>query len=150
MKKCLILVTLVAVLLSSLPGYAGEYENGLAQAKKENRPLLLYLTAQNCYYCVAMEKTTLADKEILAIVKKDFVFVMADIEKRADLLKTYPIRGTPSSVFLDPSGKKLLSIPGYIGKSDFKMTLEYVRDGHYKTTEFADYRKKNAEKAEKK
>ena len=124
---------------------ATEYEAGLNQAKKENKPLVLYLNERNCGWCVAMERTTLGDKEIVAILKKDFVFVMADVEKRYDLLKTYPIRGTPTSVFLDPNGKKLLSIPGYIGKSDFKMTLEYVRDGYYKTTDFVEYRKKHAQ-----
>ena len=45
---------------------ATEYEAGLNQAKKENKPLVLYLNTKNCYYCVAMEKTTLADKEIEA------------------------------------------------------------------------------------
>jgi len=150
MKRYLVLIPLLfSALLCCCPVMATEYEAGLNQAKKENKPLVLYLNTKNCYYCVAMEKTTLADKDIEAILKKDFVFVMADVEKRSDLLKTYPIRGTPTSVFLDPSGKRLLSIPGYIGKSDFKMTLEYVRDGHYKTTDFVEYRKKYA-KAEKK
>jgi thioredoxin-related protein len=147
MKKCLLFVTLLAILFTSLPVYGVEYESGLVQAKKENKPLYLYLNSPSCYYCVAMEKTTLADKEIVALLKKDFVFVMADIDKRDDLLKTYPIRGTPSSVFLDPSGSKIRSlptIPGYIGKSDLKMVLEYIRDGHYKNTEFAKYRKKHS------
>lgn len=147
MKKSLfpVLVALVFGVLSA-SGFADDYDNALKAAKKENKPLCLYFFSNSCYYCVVMDKTTLDDPEIGSILKKDFVFLRIDSEKAGHLARLYSIRGTPTSWFLDSSGKRVFEAPGYIQKPLYKRVLEYVKGKHYNEMELQDYLKKTSDK----
>ena len=61
-----------------------------------------------------MDRTTLADKEIAATLKRDFVFLRVDADRSAKLARLYRLTGTPSSWFIDPAGKRIGEIPGYV------------------------------------
>jgi thioredoxin-related protein len=90
-----------------------------------------------------MDRSVLRDTEIEALLKKDFVYVRIDVEKTTDLAKLYGIRGYPSSWFLEPSGARIIEVPGYVQKPLFKKVLQYVKGGHYRTTDVNDYLKKH-------
>jgi thioredoxin-related protein len=90
-----------------------------------------------------MDRSVLGDTEIEALLKKDFVYVRIDVEKTTDLAKLYGIRGYPSSWFLEPSGARIIEVPGYVQKPLFKKVLQYVKGGHYRTTDVNDYLKKH-------
>ena len=62
--------------------------------------------------------------------------------RRADLAKLYGVRGFPSSWFLEPSGARVIEVPGYVDKSVFKKVLQYVKGGYYKSTDINAYLKK--------
>jgi thioredoxin-related protein len=90
-----------------------------------------------------MDRSVLGDTEIETLLKKDFVYVRIDVEKTTDLARLYGVRGFPSSWFLEPSGSRIVEVPGYVQKSLFKKVLQYVKGGHYKTTDVNDYLKKH-------
>jgi len=119
-----------------------QYEKTLQAAKKDGKPVMLYFWSQTCYYCKQMEKNTLADKEIGAILDKDFYLLRINVEKSPDLAKLYQVKGYPSSWFLESSGKRIIEAPGYIQKPLFKKILEYVKGNHYKNTDIHEYLKK--------
>jgi thioredoxin-related protein len=143
MRKHLWVILAFALVLSIAPSvFAQDYDSALKTAKKENKPLLLYFFNRACYYCTLMEKNTLADKEVGALLKKDFVFLQVDTDKSSDLSELYRIAGTPSSWFVESSGKALFQVPGYIQKPDYKTLLEYVKGKHYKEMDISAYLKK--------
>ncbi len=89
-----------------------------------------------------MDRSVLGDKDIEAILKRDFIYVRIDAEKSGDLARLYGVRGFPSSWFLEPTGARLFEAPGYVDKSVFRKVLQYVKGGHYRTTGINDYLKK--------
>ena len=143
MKK-LTLAFAAFVLLFASSALASDYDGALKTAKKENKPVLLYFFNKGCGYCTMMDKDTLSDKEITAVLKKDFVFLRVDTDNSEDLAMLYEIRGTPTSWFLEPSGKPIRQFPGYIQKGDYKTLLAYVKGKHYKETDVMSYFKKTA------
>jgi len=135
------IVSLVLLLLSC-PSFALDYDNALRTAKAENKPLLLYFYSDTCYYCNMMDKDTLADGGVNATLRHDFVFLRIDVDRSKDLARLYRITGTPSSWFLEPSGKRLFEAPGYVQKSDYKTILEYVKGKYYDSMDLMAYMKK--------
>jgi|WetSurMetagenome_2_1015567.scaffolds.fasta_scaffold159317_3 thioredoxin-related protein len=146
MKKAMYAVC-VAVMLLVSPVLASDYDSALKTAKKDSKPVLLYFFNKSCGYCTMMDKDTLADKDVSAVLKKDFVFLRVDTDRWADLAMLYEVRGTPSSWFLDPSGKPIRQIPGYIPKKEYKTVLEFIRGRHYKEMDIQAYFNMKASKS---
>ncbi len=148
MKKFSFVLAIALLLLSSFAFAASseDYTNALKAAKKENKPLLLYFFSRSCYYCTLMDSKTLADKEVAAVLKRDFVFLRVDADKSDDLGRLYRISGTPSSWFLESSGKRVGEIPGYVKSGDYKAILAYMKGNHYNEINLEDYMKKAAGK----
>jgi thioredoxin-related protein len=126
MKKP-IFALLIVILFIGTSVYGLDYNGALKAARKENKPVLLYFFSKSCGYCTLMDKDTLADKDVAALLKKDFVFLRVDTDKSEDLAMLYGIRGTPWSWFLDSSGKRVRQAPGYISKAEYKVLLESVK-----------------------
>jgi len=86
-----------------------------------------------------MDKETLADKDVAGVLNKDFVFLRVDTAKSPDVSMLYKIYGTPSSWFLESSGKRILQAPGYMSKKDFKIVLDYIKGKHYTKIGIEEY-----------
>jgi thioredoxin-related protein len=130
---------LIAALLLPLSARALTYDGALKAAKTQNKPVLLYFFSDSCRYCTIMDRETLADKEIAAMLNKDFVFLRIDTGRSADISALYRVYGTPSSWFLESSGKRIFQAPGYMPKRDFKTVLNYVKGKHYKQMDIEEY-----------
>ena len=141
MKKLICALFLAALLVVFLvpSANAGEYDSALKAAKSQNKPLLLYFFSKSCGYCTLMDKSTLADGDVRAMLQRDFVFLRVDVDRSGDLSAFYRIMGTPSSWFLDASGKRILEAPGYIQKPTYKKLLEYVKGKHYNDMDVEAY-----------
>ena len=136
-------VLAAAAVFSPIPLLAEDYASAMKRAKAEDKAIVLYFSSQYCPYCVAMERDVLADKEIAKTMKQNLVSVRIDVEIRTDLARKYGIRGYPTTCFLEPSGKPLIKVPGYVDKKEFKVMLEYARGKHYKTIGLREYMKKS-------
>jgi thioredoxin-related protein len=89
-----------------------------------------------------MDRSVLGDTEIEGMLNREFVYVRVNADKTTELAKLYGIRGFPSSWFLEPSGARVMEVPGYVDKSVFKKVLQYVKGGYYKSTDINAYLKK--------
>lgn len=123
-------------------GRPNDYDNALKAAKGEKKPLVLYFFSKSCYYCTVMDKETLANSEVAGMIRRDFVFLRVDVDKSAELSRLYRVTGTPSSWFLDSSGKRILEAPGYIQGPVYKKVLEYIKGKHYNNMDVQTYLKK--------
>lgn len=146
MRKHQLTLLVVAFVFFAGSAFALDYNGALLTAKKDNKPLMLYFFSKTCFYCVAMEKTTLADKDIQGTLKGDFVVAWIDTDDDTKLAQLYSIRGTPTTWFLDSSGKRISEVPGYVQKERFQKVLEYVKGKHYAGMDLLTYLKKTAAK----
>jgi len=89
-----------------------------------------------------MDRDVLGEKEVSTALRNNTVYLRIDVEKREDLARFYGVRGYPTTTFLEPNGQRILQIPGYIEKNDFKRLLTFVRGKYYKTTNIKEFLQK--------
>ena len=64
-----------------------DYEDGLAYARKINKPILLDFTGYACVNCRKMENNVWSDTAVLPILKKDVVLISLYVDDKRDLPK---------------------------------------------------------------
>ncbi|WP_309707790.1 thioredoxin family protein [Armatimonas sp.] len=91
---------------------AQQIEKALIEAKRGKKNVLLQFGANWCGWCHKLHKLCDEDKAIAAELKKNFVVVLIDVDKKhnEDINKRYgnpTQKGLPVIVVLDPTGKQL-------------------------------------------
>ncbi len=108
-------VAMTAGLLAAVPAFAGgdwndagvqwqPYEQGLAAAKKDKKPVLLVFFTEWCPHCSNYSKE-FHDEKVVAQSKK-FVMIRLDKDKNAEISKKYAPDGEyiPRTYFLSSDG----------------------------------------------
>ncbi|HID44366.1 MAG TPA: thioredoxin family protein [Chromatiaceae bacterium] len=85
-----------------------------AQAKAQNRLVLVDLSAEWCAYCKKMDATTWQDAAVLAAIEQDYVPVQIMDEKDPELAERYRQYGRPAVIIMDANGKELMRKRGYM------------------------------------
>ncbi len=70
------------------------YLEALAQAKKENKPIVLDFYASWCAPCMKMLKETFPDPKVAKLLSQ-CVFVKVDTDKHPELAKSFGVLGKP-------------------------------------------------------
>ncbi|SEH06441.1 thioredoxin family protein [Candidatus Venteria ishoeyi] len=97
-----------------------------AQAKAENKLVLLDLSADWCAFCKKMDATTYQDPEVLASIKQYYLPVRIHNETDPALAVQYAHYGFPGTVIFNAQGTELLKKKGYIKPQFMYWTLEAV------------------------
>ena len=139
----LVLVTIVSTLAEN--GYAGKWwqpkkrggikwtyniSDGLAQAKKQGKPVMVDFMAVWCPPCKAMEDSTFSDRAV-AEKASAFVPVRIDIDEQREvaskygaLARKYGGIGIPNILFMSADGTKLKHIVGYYGPKQLVAAMD--------------------------
>jgi uncharacterized protein YyaL (SSP411 family) len=75
------------------------------EAKKNNKLILLSLSAVWCHWCHVMDETTYSDLELIYFINSNFIPVRVDADMRPDIDSLYNQGGWPSTVILTPEGE---------------------------------------------
>lgn len=165
--KHFVRVTLAAILVVFVSGgmtvtgttAAGEksklrwfsFEQGLTEAKKANKKVLVDVYTDWCGWCKKMDSETYSDAGIADYLQKNYVLVKLNAESRRtqayngkqyseqELAGGFGVTGYPTTLFLKPTGEAITVLPGYADASQFKTVLSYIAEDHYLTTKFQDY-----------
>lgn len=101
----------------------------LAEAKKENKRIIIEASSSTCHFCKKMKREVIETDDIQNAINSEFIFVEIDIDKTKlpfGLKKSF--QGvTPTFFFLSKDGKLLHSYPGSWNGSDFKLILNENR-----------------------
>ena len=127
------IIILAAICFFHITVHADPIQEGKRRAKEEGKAVVVYFFSQFCSYCEAMDRAVLGDKEIAAVLKKDFIYLRIDAEKNLDITRKNGIRGYPTTMLIESNGKRIDTMPGYIEKKRFKLILSYLKGKHYKT-----------------
>jgi len=137
MKSILTIATgiIMIVLLAFQPHETGKESNDasgiqfktdtwneiLALAKKENKPIFLDISASWCGYCKRMKANVFTDTEVGKYYNTAFFNVSVDGEKGEgiELAKKYGVKGYPTFVFLTPDGSLAHQTSGYHNPEKF-------------------------------
>ncbi len=121
MKNFLLLLSIPAILIS------GGLKDTLLKSKRENRPVMVLVTAEHCKYCAKMKKYTLSNPEVKQNLE-GFIFTKVD-KNSADAKKYLPYtRYTPTVYFISPNFHIVNTVKGYLNAYDFNMWVDDTRD----------------------
>ncbi|NEU09171.1 DUF255 domain-containing protein [Flavihumibacter sp. R14] len=62
-----------------------DYEEGLAYAKQVNKPVLIDFTGWSCVNCRKMEASVWSDKEVLRLLKDEYVLISLYVDDKTEL-----------------------------------------------------------------
>ena len=121
----------VALLLAFFaPSYAQEvqwqqnFAAAQAQAKEQQRPMLLDFGTTNCTWCRRLEATTFRDPAVMKTLAERFITVKIDAERDPQLTQSYGVNAFPTLVFLSPEGRVIGKQEGYVEAPRFSLQLE--------------------------
>ena len=103
-------------------------ESAFADARSEEKPVLLTLGATWCHWCHVMDETSYSDERVVELVKSRFIPVRVDVDQRPDISLRYNQGGFPSVAFLTGTGEFLAGRP-YTPPDEMVALLERVSGG---------------------
>ena len=81
-----------------------DYDKALVQAKQVKKDVYLFIGADKCRFCKKFKETTLADKDIIKKLEKDYVLVYLSRDQHK-IPSWFETKGVPRHYFLDSDGK---------------------------------------------
>ncbi|MCY3692923.1 MAG: DUF255 domain-containing protein [Chloroflexi bacterium] len=103
-------------------------ESAFADARSQEKPVLLTLGATWCHWCHVMDETSYSDERVIELVKSRFIPVRVDVDRRPDISLRYNQGGFPSVAFLTGTGKFLAGRP-YTPPDEMVALLERISSG---------------------
>ena len=82
-------------------------EEAFARATREDKPILLSISAVWCHWCHVMDDTTYADERVIEAINARYVAVRVDNDERPDINARYNMGGWPTTAFLAADGSTL-------------------------------------------
>ncbi|MEK9136508.1 MAG: thioredoxin fold domain-containing protein, partial [Bacteroidota bacterium] len=127
------------------------FNEGVAEAKKTGRKVMIDVYTDWCGWCKKMDKDTYADAGVADYLNKKYVAIKLNAESSTklkyrgqsyteqELSAAFGVTGYPSIIFMQSDGEPITVYPGYADADKFKTVLSYIAEDHYKTTKFQDY-----------
>lgn len=105
-------------------GWVTDFEAGMMEAARSERPAFVYFHAPWCSWCQVYERDTLRHPRVEAALKARFVPVVVDFDARSDLVRRYGAKGLPYTVLLGPDGKVWNAFVGILRPDDLLAVLD--------------------------
>lgn len=103
-----------------------DLNQGLDDAKLNNKTVLLIFDQESCYYCDLLKKDVLSDSEVQKILNENYTVVIVDVNEEYSLAADHRVVGTPTSIFLDSNGQEIGRIDGYVSSEEFVNELKEI------------------------
>ncbi len=107
----------------ALPRGFALFDEALAQAQKENKPVIIDFFAEWCAPCQRMEKTTFRDERVKVLLQR-CVFIRVDTDKHPDIAKRMAVEGLPDFRFVLPDGRVIRQLRSFQDAESFTSELE--------------------------
>lgn len=89
-------------------------EQVFVQAKRENKLVLLDITATWCQFCKKMKAVTYQDGTVVDTINDKYILVRVDETELQSLAINYQDDGRPTTVIFNTKGEELIKRVGYI------------------------------------
>jgi thioredoxin-related protein len=130
------------------------YDEGLALAKRDGKPIFMYLGRHGCSACLKTNAESFGDARLRELYSDHFVLVYVDTEgsRRIQLPSGERVTemqfaaglrttGTPRFIYLTSEGIPLLRVPGFRTVEEFRAFDAFIVGEHYKKTTFSQFLK---------
>jgi thiol:disulfide interchange protein len=83
--------------------FSDSFEQGLAEAERENKPMLLFFTAHWCHYCEQMASEAFTNPQVVNLSEK-FVCILVDADSAPEVCRRFHVSRFPTVQFVSPQG----------------------------------------------
>jgi len=128
------------------------FDEGLAQARQNDRQMFLYFGRFGCGWCDKTNREAFSDKELQRLYSDRYVLVYVDAEsgKRLtlpsgeritehELGARMKVLATPVFAWLERDGREIFHVPGIQSTQDFLLYDQFVSGGHYRKENIRDF-----------
>lgn len=129
-----------------------DFSEDIAEAKVDGKHVMVFMHLDECPYCVRMLEENFIRGDAKEFMQQHFdviaVNVRGDLEvtwidgvtyTEMELSKHLKTMATPTIIFLEPGGNKVMQLNGYRDSQSFRYALHYVQSEQYRQQGFADY-----------
>ena len=85
-----------------------DYEEGLKQARQQNKPVLLAFYKLHTRFCTLMTQNTYNDPDVKEYVEENFIPILIDVYKHPEIAKEFDIAYYPTHYVKYPDSDKLV------------------------------------------
>jgi len=103
-----------------------DYNAARKEAVEKNRPLVLDVGTEGCFWCKKMDATTFQESAILNLVNDKYVPLKVDAEHNRQLAEALRIQSFPTIVLAAPDGKIMGTLEGYVDAARLQEHLTRV------------------------
>lgn len=131
-----------------------KFNDGLAEAKKFDKKILVDVYTDWCGWCKKMDKEVYAEKKVAEYLSKRFVVIKLNAESEAkltyrgqtitqtELSQAFGVQGYPATIFMKPNSDPITLLPGYMPAENFIDVLKFIAEDHYLTMKWDEYQSK--------
>ena len=87
--------------------------------QRERRPLLVFITHDQCVYCTKMKNGTFAERGVVAAIMQSYVPLTVDGGGPSTLVKDLAITAYPTTFVISPEAVVIDRIEGYVPPAEF-------------------------------
>jgi thioredoxin-related protein len=167
MKKVFSLLLIFPLITLSLPNVEIPFakpsfldlKGDLEEANQEGKFLFLMFHQEGCPFCDKMYRVTFQDPQVKEYYTKHFYMVLIDIKGANPVINfdgkemtekkfshMHRVRATPTFLFVDREGKKIIKLVGYFPPRDWLLIGKYIVEGHYKNESLYKFMRKHRKK----
>ncbi len=138
MKKIVMMLLLTLSAMATELHWYDDYNEALNAAKKEHKPVYIFISSSQCGWCHKFEKTTLQNEEVKSRLAKEFItlHLIRDFDTIPQKFKVSPV---PRHYFVDENGTIIYHALGYRKVECFNSfmdnTFSRLKDSKFKKKE---------------
>ena len=106
-----------------LDGWKTSHQEAWRAAQTEQRPMLMYITTENCVYCRKMVQETLSDGNVAKDIQASFVPVSLTAHGNRILVRKLRVKSYPTTVIISPKSVVLDYMSGYVSPEEMHERL---------------------------
>jgi len=97
------------------------------QTQQQGRPLLVFVTRENCFYCTQMKDRTWANAVVSGAISQSFVALVLDGGVSTPLLRDLNVTMYPATFVISPQAVVVARIDGYVAPEVLAERLNSLR-----------------------
>jgi len=120
-----VLSLLFPIYLSSAPLVWLSWDEGVKEATKTGKPIMLEAMSSSCHYCIKMQKEVFDDSEMAVLIQEHYIPVRVNVTK-TEMPFGIRVKMTPTFYFFSSKLKRLRTIRGTWNQEDFIDILLHI------------------------